>query len=180
MKKGNLFVTGIITAILMAGCGTNNSTAAENEALKQQVAQLEQQVTELEQKGTEVAGGNATAVVPESTQTTDTTGADTTTTNKSYTMEELTTMVDDFAAKAEAATPGTDESQNLEQFFALKQEENQIDNALDRHEDELEDQYRAGTLTREEYKQLERELEKLEDKLDEAEDRLERTFGIND
>ena len=68
----------------------------------------------------------------------------------------------------------------MEQFFVLKQEEKQIDDCLDRHEDELEYLYHNGSLTRDDYKKLERELERLEDKLDDAEDRLEYTFGIDD
>ena len=68
----------------------------------------------------------------------------------------------------------------MEQFFSLKKEENEIDDALDLHEDELEYLYRNNFLTREEYKKSERELEKLEDRLDDAEDHLEYTFGIND
>ena len=176
MKTKSLLLTGIVTAFLLTGCRTtNNDTAAENEALKQQVAQLEQQITDLKQEGTTAAGDNTTAVVPENT-----TGNNNATSDTIYTLEELTTMVDDFVSKAEAATPGNDEAQNLEQFFALKQEENQIDHALDRHENSLEDQYRAGSLTREEYREKERELEKLEDRLDDAEDRLEINFGIDD
>lgn len=51
---------------------------------------------------------------------------------------------------------------------------------LDRHEDELEYLYKNNSLTREEYKKLERDLERLEDQLDDAEDQLEYLFGIDD
>ena len=97
-----------------------------------------------------------------------------------YTMEDLSSMVDAFVQKASAAAPSGTSAQNMEQFLALKQEEKQIDDLLDQHEDELEYLYKAKTLTREAYKQLERELELLEDKLDAAEDQLEYTFGIDD
>lgn len=163
MKKKNIALTGIITALLLTGCQTTNNTA-ETDELKQQIAQLEQQVTELEQQGT-------TAVVPE------TTPAENSTTD---TLENLTKQVDDFAAKAEAAAPGNDNAVNTETFFSLKKESNQIENALDRHEDELERQLRAGTLTKEAFRETDRELERLEDILDNTEDRLEYTFGIDD
>ena len=68
----------------------------------------------------------------------------------------------------------------MESFFNLKQEEKEIDHALDLHEDELEYLYRQNTLTRDEYRKLERELEQLEDRLDQAEDDLEYLFGIDD
>ncbi len=97
-----------------------------------------------------------------------------------YTMEELSAMVDAFAVKSQSATASGTSSENMEQFFVLKQEEKQIDDCLDRHEDELEYLYHNGSLTRDDYKKLERELERLEDKLDDAEDRLEYTFGIDD
>lgn len=97
-----------------------------------------------------------------------------------YTMNELSDMVNAFVAKAQAVMPGGTASQDLEQFFALKQEEEQIDDLLDRHEDELENLYRQNSLTREEYNRLERELDRLEDQLDDTEDQLERVFGIDD
>ncbi len=97
-----------------------------------------------------------------------------------YTMQELGSMVDAFVEKANAAVPGGTAAEVMEQFFALKQEEKQIDDLLDGHEDELEYLYKIQTLTRDGYKQLERELELLEDQLDAAEDRLEYVFGIDD
>ena len=97
-----------------------------------------------------------------------------------YTMEELSAMVDAFVTKAGMAAPGGQAAQDMEQFFALKQEEKQIDDALGSHEDELEYLYKTGSLTREAYKQEERKLELLEDQLDDIEDQLEYVFGIED
>ena len=97
-----------------------------------------------------------------------------------YTMDELSVMVDAFVTKAGAAAPSGQAAQDMEQFFALKQEEKQIDDALDSHEDELEYLYKTGSLTREVYKQEERKLELLEDQLDDIEDQLEYVFGIKD
>ena len=79
-----------------------------------------------------------------------------------YTMEELSAMVDAFAVKSQSATASGTSSENMEQFFVLKQEEKQIDDCLDRHEDELEYLYHNGSLTRDDYKKLERELERLD------------------
>lgn len=97
-----------------------------------------------------------------------------------YTMDELSTMVDTFVTKTTAAAPSGQAAQDMEQFFALKQEEKQIDDALDSHEDELEYLYKTGSLTKEVYKQEERKLELLEDQLDDIEDQLEYVFGIKD
>lgn len=97
-----------------------------------------------------------------------------------YTLDELSTVVDAFVTKVCAAAPGGTAAQDMEQFFALKQEGKQIDDTLDTHEDELEYLYKTGSLTREEYKQQERKLELLEDQLDDIEDQLEYVFGIDD
>ena len=64
--------------------------------------------------------------------------------------------------------------------FSLKKEADQIEHALENHENSLEKQYRAGTISREEYRKIDKEIEKLEDTLDSASDRLEITFGIDD
>ncbi|MBS6398056.1 MAG: hypothetical protein KH452_13075 [Clostridiales bacterium] len=182
MKKRNLFAIGIVTVFLLTGCQQNNSGNAETEELKQQIAQLEQQVASLEQEST-ASVQNPDAAAQTEVPPSDDTSADTDTgteTSTSYSMEELTEMVSAFEAKAEGAAPSGTEADDIETFFTLKKEENQIDNALDRHEDELERQYRDGILTRDEYKAAERELEDLEDRLDKTEDGLERTFGIDD
>lgn len=172
MMKRSFLLIGIMLVTALSGCGeTKEDTEAEE--LRQQIAQLEQKVSELEsrnhsavQEQTESQGASTAEKVP-ALQTT-------------YTMEELTEMVDAFVEKADAALPNGSVSESTEQFFALKQEEKQIDRCLDIHEDELEDLYRAGSITRDDYRLLERELEALEDRLDDAEDRLEYIFGIDD
>ena len=202
MKKRTLLAAGTLTVLLLTGCSASSS--AETEALKEQVAQLEQQIADLQAansaddaqaadaqadgaQAADAQAGDAQAAdaqagdaqTPAETQGTQTTidpaaGAGATT----YTLEELTTMVNDYVAKAEAATPSG--SNDIEQFFSLEQEANQEENELERHEDELERQYRDGALTRDEYRANERELDHLDDLLDAAEDQLEYVFGIDD
>lgn len=171
----------MMTALLLTGCQTNTNND-ENEALKQQITQLEQQVTALEQQtpADNDAAEETTADAFGSEAASDDNASGQTKSAASYTMEELTSMVAAFEEKVKAAAPTGNSSDDMDQFFSLKQEENQIDDALDFHEDELESRYRSGTLSRDEYKTLERELESLEDRLDDAEDRLELTFGIDD
>lgn len=178
MKKRNLLIiAGLMSALLLTGCQSNGESS-ETAALKQQIAQLEQQVASLEQQNTPDPTDDTAKADAQAPDTADASSGNTAATTR--TMEELTAMVDSFAEKADAAAPSGTDSENLEQFFSLKQEEKQIDNELDIHENELEAEYRNGSLTHEEYKTLERELDKLEDKLDLAEDRLELTFGIDD
>lgn len=194
MKKRTLLAIGAITVLLLTGCQSSSSNA-ETEALKEQVAQLEQQIADLQTADSsdnttaadDTAAADAQAAdtsanagtdAAADTGTTDTAAADTGSSSTTYTLEELTTMVNDYVAKAEAAAPSG--SNDMEQFFSLKQEANQIDNELEIHENELERQYRDGTLTRDEFRTNERELDHLEDLLDAAEDQLEYVFGIDD
>ena len=194
MKKRTLLAIGAVTVLLLTGCQSSSSNA-ETEALKEQVAQLEQQIADLQtaDSSDDTAAADDTAATdaqaPDTsanagtdaaadTGTTDTAAADTGSSSTTYTLEELTTMVNDYVAKAEAAAPSG--SNDMEQFFSLKQEANQIDNELEIHENELERQYRDGTLTRDEFRTNERELDHLEDLLDAAEDQLEYVFGIDD
>lgn len=171
MKKKTTVAAVLAVLLFMTGCQSDSGNA-ETEALKEQISQLEQQIAVLQQQNTET-DNNTQAQADSGTQ-----GQSVPPTTR--TMEELTAMVNAYIEKANAAAPNGTASDNMEQFFSLKQEEKQIDAALDLHEDELENLYRQNALTRDEYKSLERELEKLEDSLDRAEDRLEYTFGIDD
>ena len=101
-------------------------------------------------------------------------------TDATYSMEELSAMVDEYVVSVGSATPDINNSGNLDQFFSLKREADQIGHALENYENSLENQYRSGTISREEYRNLDREIEKLEELLDSAFDRLEIAFGIDD
>lgn len=89
-------------------------------------------------------------------------------------MDDLSTLVDDFVTKA-----SSNDKSDLETFFSFKRELHKIKRRLDTYEDEIEDLYRDKTLSKEEYKQLELFLDKLEDKLDDAEDSMEDIFDID-
>ena len=159
-----------------AGSGSSQKTQdGTSDAIGQSVAQA--------QKDTGVGNGqsgaaqNDTSVGNNSAINRQGTSIDGLTT---YTLDELSTVVDAFVTKVCAAAPSGTAAQDMEQFFALKQEGKQIDDTLDTHEDELEYLYKTGSLTREEYKQQERKLELLEDQLDDIEDQMEYVFGIDD
>ena len=183
MKTKSFLLLVTLSSLLFIGC-QNNDLSAENQALKQQITELQQQVTKLQQQN------ESTAQNTENTQTTnnnmDTVSSNTTTPNSSeitatiYTLEELSAMVDEFVANVGAVTPDINNSGNLDQFFSLKREGDLIEHALENHENSLESQYRTGTITREDYRKLDREIEKLEEILDSASDRLEITFEIDD
>ncbi|MCM1569446.1 MAG: hypothetical protein NC081_08370 [Roseburia sp.] len=180
IQKKVMVVAGMTVLLLLTGC-QSKSDSAETEALKNQISQLEQQVAQLQQQSAtenqDTISSQESMVVEDNIDREQTSAADngiqgTSNQATTYTMEELTSMVDAYLEKANAATPNGS-SEDMETFFSLKQEEKQIDDLLDIHEDELERLYRQNALSKDEYKSLEWELEKLEDSLDDVEDRLE-------
>lgn len=204
MKKKLLAAAGLIGVLVLAGCA--GGTNSETEQLKQQIAQLEQQVTELENSSAADTADDAAsaqtddAAAPDtaadtstdaaadtsadqaaeaSTGAADTAAAGNTGTTATPTFEELTEKVEAYVAKVDEDAASSAQK-TLENYFTLKQEEDAIDRELEYYEDDLEFQYRNGSLTRDEYRLKERELDLLEDKLDAAEDTLEFVYGIDD
>lgn len=182
MKSRTLLFIATISTLIFTGC-QNNDLSAENQSLKQQISEMEQQITDLEQQISDLKEQNNTANLSEGNNTSVSNNSSVTNMtpdSPTYTMEDLSEMVDEFTVSVGSATPDINNSDNLDQFFSLKREADQIDQALENHENSLEDQYRAGTISREEYRKLDKEIEKLEELLDSAKDRLEITFDIDD
>lgn len=182
MKSRTLLFIATISTLIFTGC-QNNDLSAENQSLKQQISEMEQQITDLEQQVSDLEEQNNTANLSEENTTSvsnNSSATNMTPDSPTYTMEELSEMVDEFTVSVGSATPDINNSGNLDQFFSLKREADQIDQALENHENSLEDQYRAGTISREEYRKLDKEIEKMEETLDSAKDRLEITFDIDD
>jgi len=182
MKSRTLLFIATISTLIFTGC-QNNDLSAENQSLKQQISEMEQQIADLEQQVSDLEEQNNTANLSEENTTSvsnNSSATNMTPDSPTYTMEELSEMVDEFTVSVGSATPDINNSGNLDQFFSLKREADQIDQALENHENSLEDQYRAGTISREEYRKLDKEIEKLEELLDSAKDRLKITFDIDD
>ncbi len=186
MKKTMLYTIGILSACMLGGC--QSGTNSETEELRRQVADLQQQISELQQTDHRDAADTDTTADPNApaTDTTADSGAsatDTTTdpgaADTDDTLETLTALVDDFTSRIDDLLIDS-RNKELEQFFSYKQEATGIDRRLDRYEDELERQVRGGSLSRDDYRSMERELEDLEDRLDNAEDSLEYYYGIDD
>ena len=185
MNSRTLLIITTISTLIFTGC-QNNDLSAENQALKQHLTNLQQQVTELQQQNETLVQNNATIQTAENGDVTENVSSNTINNNSSdpsvaiYTLEELSAMTDEFVVSVGSVTPDINNSGNLDQFFSLKKEGDQIEHALENHENYLENQYRNAIITREEYKKADSEIEKLEELLDSASDRLEITFGIND
>lgn len=165
MKKTLFIIPGLLMALSLSGCQSNFNNPSTNS-------------TNL---SSEAAATNSTSeAIPSqdintSQDSTDSAQAE----SKSYTLEELTTMVEDFEQKTKDITSNNTGS-DMEQFLSLNKERKQIERHLDDYEDVLEKQYRDGSLSRDEYKKREQQLDALDDRLDDVEDRLEIAFNIVD
>lgn len=185
MKSKTLLLSAALTTLIFTGC-QNNDLSAENQSLKHQLTNLQQQITELQQQNEALAQDNANTQTSENANATESVSSNTANNNTSditatiYTLEELSEMIDNFVVSVGSATPDINNSGNLDQFFSLKKEGDQIEHALENFENSLENQYRNSIITREEYKKADSEIDKLEESLDSACDRLEITFGIDD
>lgn len=158
MKKTIFIIPGLLMVLSLSGCqsnvSSNNTTANSTDSTGEAVASQD---------------NNTTQGSTDSTQTEST----------SYTIEELTTMIEDFEQKTKNISSNNTDS-DMDQFLSLKKERKQLERLLDNYEDTLEKQYRSGSLSRDEYKDKNRELDALDDRLDDVEDRLEIAFNIVD
>ena len=210
MKKKLLAAAGLIGVLVLAGCagGTNSETEQLKQQiaqLEQQVTELENSsaadtaddaanasVDDAAEASTGAAADTSTDTSTDaaadtsadqtaeaSTGAADTAAAGNTSAVTTPTFEELTEKVEAYVAKVDEDAASSAQK-TLENYFTLKQEEDAIDRELEYYEDDLEFQYRNGSLTRDEYRLKERELDLLEDKLDAAEDTLEFVYGIDD
>ena len=180
MKRFFLLIT-FLTTFIFTGC-QNNNLSAENQSLKQKLSELEYELTQIQENRHNTNASldyepsinqksiSQNTIINDSNQNLD----------SIYTLDELSTMVDEFVISVGSATPNMDITDNLEQFFSHKKQGNQIEHALENYENFLDSQYRMGNITHDEYRQIEREIDRLEDYVDSASDRLEIAFGIDD
>ena len=98
--------------------------------------------------------------------------------------KDKTAQLEDQVAQLEQqikdTTPTGSVQEQGQQFGLLKTEIDSIERELDYAEDDLEVQYKSGSLEAGTYRDLDVEIEALEDRLGWCEDQLELLFGIDD
>lgn len=192
MKKFiHLLLIGSASLFLLAGC--NNSNASDNAKLQSKVDQLEKELEEL--KGSQdMPAETARTKETEETKTQKETGSPKDSESASVTLSKETQdtaedaynidiISQDVSAAVEAAkaaVPTGSQTEQRDQFFAIKNVLKDLDHTLDQYEDYLEQEYRSGRLDLQEYHAAEKVSDDLEDQLDDAENFLERAFGIDD
>lgn len=92
----------------------------------------------------------------------------------------LATLIQDLAQRVKEAVPSDSVQDQQMQFYEFKGEIDLAEKDLEILEDDLEAQYKAGTLSRADYQTRDQELDALEDQLDACEDQLEFIFHMED
>lgn len=165
MKRTIFMIPGLLMALSLCGCQFNPNSPTANST----------------NSASETAATDSTneAIASQDNNTSQDSTGSAQTEFISYTIEELTSMVEDFEQKTKDISSNNTDS-DMEQFLSLKKERKELERLLDNYEDKLEKQYRNGSLSRDEYKDKDREVEALDDRLDDVEDRLEIAFNIDD
>lgn len=206
MKIRTILTLGTLTLALgFTACGQDNDETAQ---LKDQVTQLEQQIKEMQAASQNETPDNtqndtlqedpatATSAPAETSQATDTTAptetspaADTQNAEQDQTpqydvgttdLSGFSTRIDELEQQIKDTTPTGSVQEQGQQFGLLKTEIDSIERELDYAEDDLEIQYKSGSLEAGTYRDLDIEIEALEDRLGWCEDQLELLFGIDD
>ncbi len=92
----------------------------------------------------------------------------------------LATLIQDLAQRVKEAVPSDSVQDQQMQFYEFKGEIDLAEKDLEILEDDLEAQYKAGTLSRTDYQTRDQELDALENQLDACEDQLEFIFHMED
>ncbi|PDZ43375.1 putative periplasmic lipoprotein [Bacillus wiedmannii] len=156
MRKWMLI--GAFSCLLLTACSTQADNNTEVQQLKVENDTLQKESAQLQKESIKTqAAANDTKQIQDF-------------------KNEVTSIVE----KANNTKPVGAKEENLNTYLAAKKEIDQLDDKIDLSDNQLEADYRAGTITVEQYETQEREYDILEDQLEQAENALEARFGIDD
>ncbi|MDJ1478059.1 hypothetical protein QBX67_23570 [Bacillus sp. LS15-K4] len=156
MRKWMLI--GATSCLFLTACSTQADNNTEVQQLKVENDTLQKESAQLQQE-------------PNKTQAA---------TNDTKQIQDFKNEVTSIVEKANNTKSVGAKEENLNTYLAAKKEIDQLDDKIDLSDNQLEADYRAGTITIEQYKAQEREHDILEDQLEQAENALETRFGIDD
>ncbi|GAB6448871.1 hypothetical protein bcgnr5390_51490 [Bacillus luti] len=147
-----------MSCLFLTACSTQSDNNTEVQQLKVENDKLQKEVAQLQQE-------------PNKTEPT---------TNDTKQIQDFKNEVSSIIEKANNTKPVGTKEEDLNTYLAAKKEIDQLDDKIDLSDNQLEADYRAGTITIEQYQTQEREQDILEDQLEHAENALEARFGIDD
>ena len=146
-----------MSCLFLTACSTQSDNNTEVQQLKVENDKLQKEVAQLQQE-------------PNKTEPT---------TNDTKQIQDFKNEVSSIIEKANNTKPVGTKEEDLNTYLAEKKID-QLDDKIDLSDNQLEADYRAGTITIEQYQTQEREQDILEDQLEHAENALEARFGIDD
>ncbi|MGD6892649.1 hypothetical protein [Bacillus mobilis] len=156
MRKWMLI--GAMSCLFLTACSTQADNNTEVQQLKVENDKLQKESSQLQQE-------------PIKTQAA---------ANDMKQIQDFKNEVTSIVEKANNTKPVGSKEENLNTYLTAKKEIDQLDDKIDLSDNQLEADYRAGTITIEQYKAQEKEYDILEDQLEQAENGLEAKFGIDD
>ncbi|PEM45912.1 hypothetical protein [Bacillus wiedmannii] len=156
MRKWMLI--GAMSCLLLSACSTQADNNTEVQQLKVENDKLQKESSQLQQE----LHKTGPAV------------------NDTKQIQDFKNEVTSIVEKANNTKPVGAKEENLNTYLTAKKEIDQLDDNIDLSDNQLEVDYRAGTITVEQYETKEREHDILEDQLEQAENALEARFGIDD
>ncbi|OSM14940.1 hypothetical protein BTH38_05995 [Bacillus toyonensis] len=154
----NWMIIGAMSCLFLTACSTQTDKDTEVQQLKVENNTSQKESAQLQQEPHKTG-----PAINDTTQTQDF-------------KNEVTSIVE----KANNTKPVGAKEEDLNTYLAAKKEIDQLDDKIDLSDNQLEADYRAGTITVEQYQTQEREQDILEDQLEQAENALEARFGIDD
>lgn len=95
-------------------------------------------------------------------------------------ISEFDKDADEIEKLVDKAEPKNSRQDNYDAYTKISVKIEDLENKIDRYDDELENMLRDGKLSRSDYKDYEYQLESIEDRLDRFDEKLEYIFGIDD
>ncbi|PGA90842.1 hypothetical protein [Bacillus toyonensis] len=155
---GKWMMIGAMSCLFLTACSTQSDNDTEVQQLKVENNKSPKEGAQLQQEP------NKTGPAMNDTKQT----------------QDFKNEVTAIVKKVDNIKPVGAKEDNLNTYLAAKKEIDQLDDKIDLSDNQLEADYRAGTITVEQYQIQEREQDILEDQLEQAENALEARFGIDD
>ncbi|KAB2442567.1 hypothetical protein [Bacillus luti] len=154
----NWMIIGAMSCLFLTACSTQTDKDTEVQQLKVANNNSQKESAQLQQEPNETQPAM----------------------NDAKQIQDFKNEVSSIIEKANNTKPVGAKEEDLNTYLAAKKEIDQLDDKIDLSDNQLEADYRAGTITVEQYQTQEREQDILEDQLEHAENALEARFGIDD
>ncbi len=96
-----------------------------------------------------------------------------------YSLNELTSEVEKVMSIIKQVSPSADIKQRMNEYFEFERQIKTTEHNIELSEEQLENDYRMGTIDLNTYKRYEISLDRLEDQLDMVEDQLEFIYQMD-